>query len=240
MISNKRKVATILTVVMMFMPISAYAASDFQAESAERPEAARMQEKKMNKPGERLEKIGERTESMKERRDDFMENRFERELVFLSTVEAYAPDLVEDFEGGFDELDELSETIFEIRMTYREAHEEVIREEMQSLIYTLKDEINNGTITYQEARQAMKSALAEMKEMAQLEKEAIDAALEDIREQEKALFEERKSIADILRAAVQEDDSDVAYEAIVELYGVMMERISIQEAKLLIISDIME
>ena len=159
----------------------------------------------------------------------------------LEIVETYASDQVDTYTALDEEHKSIHDSIEAFRAEaeeLRKAYQESLKEEVKAYIDDLKAQIENEEITRDEAAELF-DAYAEEKK-AERESKAIDRAeLESL----KITLEENKIAREEVRAeiktALDTEDTDAAYELILEWIELGEAHVDIDEQKLAVYEDIL-
>ena len=225
---KKIKIILPLTLLLiMVFSLSAHAAerSPLNDSQDTRPNVSQALTERISTDGQRPVR-----ENLEERADQLREK-------LLEVVMIYSPDLYEDFSSAFESHDTVHVALEDTRTSLREEATAIAREEAQAYLTELKASVDDGSMTIEEAREAMKAYHEEGKEERQAIIEAIQAELEPIHEAIKALAEERKSTFEALRTALESEDEEGIVENLALAYAQLLEHIQLDEAKLAIISE---
>ena len=225
---KKIKIILPLTLLLiMVFSLSAHAAERRPLNDSQdtRPNVSQALTERISTDGQRPSR-----ENLEERADRLREK-------MLEVVMIYSPDLYEDFSTAFESHDAVHVALEDIRTSLREEANAIAREEALAYFTELKASVDDGSITIEEAREAMKAYHEEGKAERQAIIEAIQAELEPIHEAIKALAEERKSTFEALRTALESEDEEGIVENLVLAYAQLLEHIQLDEAKLAIISE---
>ncbi len=184
-----------------------------------------------------LEKRDERIARAEERFIEFEEKRLEHQSRKLDIITRLAPDMLEAYETGFENHNEIHELLFEAHKTVRENMFDEAMEEMDALKDELFEKAEAGEITYREVREKLKEA----HETNRMELEAfrleLDEALADVRAEEEIDKEERTALKEELIIAIENKDYESAEEIIIQLYDYLLSHIEFDQYKLDVISS---
>ena len=156
----------------------------------------------------------------------------ERKEVLLSTVEAYSPDMTDDFESAFTDHGAVHEALQAIKTSAVEAFRSDTQEEIIVLKEALQEGYNEGNITKEEFRIGLKEFKETVKVTAVEERDAFKASIEDLLVAEKEAKEVRTSLRTALKVAVEANDSEAAVDALEGLYDNFLDHIQFDYDKL--------
>ncbi len=124
----------------------AFADSETDNQAPEgRPSHERMTEE------ERTEKQEQRQESREERQA----HQEEKEIKLLEIVNEFAPSMSDDFEDAFNEADSLHSELGDIKEANKPSDED--REAMKSAVEAIREKVDNGEMTKEEAKEEIDS-----------------------------------------------------------------------------------
>tara|TARA_Y100000588_G_scaffold231174_1_gene244930 strand:+ start:303 stop:1022 length:720 start_codon:yes stop_codon:yes gene_type:complete len=159
----------------------------------------------------------------------------------LELVETYAPDQVDTYSALVVEhqnlhaaIDSAKEEIKEIRESKREE----AKEDLKAYIEGLKSQIENEEITREEAAELFDTYTEELKENRESFKPDQDA-LDKIKADLEANKSARQTVRASLKEAIDSEDTDAAYQLILDLIELGAEHNVIDQVKLDLIEDLL-
>lgn len=158
--------------------------------------------------------------------------RQSRDALFLEMVAQYAPDLSISYEEAFAEHDALHLALFNIRTGIRSDYNTATIQGLTALKDDLFEKVNNGELTYKEARETMKIYLTTRKESFIASKDSYQAVIAPAAADWEIKVTEIKALHQELKAAIAADDSVAAASIIAELYDYLIAHIAFDQLKL--------
>jgi len=174
---------------------------------------------------------GEKKERTPEQRAEFR----------LELVETYAPDQVDNYNALVEKHQSIHASIDLVKEELKGLHtaqKEVIKEAFKTYVDDLKTQIEAGDITREDAAELFDTFAEDMKadrEIYKPDQEIMDSIKADL----EANKTERAAVRSDLKVAIDEENTDEAYDLILQLLELGSEHNEMDEEKLVLLQDLL-